>query len=350
MKNFLSGLAGLVGVGCIAGAGCAIERDSTTAELKAALSANLVIASVFGGGGNAQAPFTHDFVMLFNRGSAAASLNGLSLQYRSSNNDFDSATDVVALPNASLQPGQYFLIELNSNGNVGAPLPTPDASDTGVGLSNNNGKVALVTQPLDGCGAPLNPCPLTNIVDLVGYGTGSQFEGSGQITGLSNTVAAIRKGGGCTETDDNASDFEVGAPAPKNTTATFSPCNAPVDAGSGGTAGSDAGAGGSSGAAGSATGGNAGAATGGAAGAATGGAAGAATGGSGGVATGGTGGSSSGGVGAIGGFSGTGGKKSAPAEEDEGCGCSTPGSSGSPAGAIALAGLLLAMASRRRRG
>jgi uncharacterized protein len=36
----------------------------------------LVISQVYGGGGNTGAPYTHDFVELFNRGDAPASLRG----------------------------------------------------------------------------------------------------------------------------------------------------------------------------------------------------------------------------------------------------------------------------------
>lgn len=363
MKNFLSGLSGVFGVGCIAVAGCASDAGSTTAELKSALSPNLVIAMVFGGGGNTAAPFTHDFVVLFNRGSAAASLNGLSLQYDNANGNFAAASDVLALPNVAVQPGQYFLIQLNSNNPVGAPLPTPDLTGD-IGLSNNNGKIALVTAPLDGCGAA-NDCPTTNIVDLIGYGAASSWEPTGSdaassaVAALDNTTGASRNAGGCTDTDDNASDFTVGAPAPKNTASPLAPCattpDAGSDAGSGGSAGSAGAAAGGS--AGSSSGGTAGAATGGTAGAATGGAAGAATGGaggSGGAATGGggspsggSGGSATGGSGAIGGFGGKSG--GAPSEDDGGCGCSTPGSNSSGTGLIALLSMTLGIVFRRRR-
>ena len=39
-----------------------------------ALSTGVVISQVYGGGGNSGAPYTHDFVELFNRGSAPVSL------------------------------------------------------------------------------------------------------------------------------------------------------------------------------------------------------------------------------------------------------------------------------------
>lgn len=363
MRNLLSSVVGYVGLGCLAASGCASDAGTITAESRSALSANVVIAAIFGGGGNSTAPYSHDYVMLFNRGGAAASLNGLSIQYDNAGGNFSAGSDVLALPNVSLQPGQYFLIQLNSNDtSVGSPLPTPDLTGS-IGLSNNNGKIALVTAALDGCGAA-NDCPTTNIVDLVGYGTASSWEPTGSdaastaVAALSNTTSGIRKAGGCTETDDNSLDFEVGAPAPKNTASPAAPCATTPDAGTGGTdagtGGSDAGSGGGSagsatgGSAGAAAGGTAGSATGGSAGAATGGTGGGTTGGSGGTPSGGSGGSATGGVGAIGGFGGSGTKK-APAEDDGGCGCSTPGTHRSPTGLAAFLAMAFAVVMRRRR-
>ena len=46
-------------------------------------SADLVISQIYGGGGGTRALLTHDFVEIFNRGSAAVSLDGYSLQYAS---------------------------------------------------------------------------------------------------------------------------------------------------------------------------------------------------------------------------------------------------------------------------
>jgi predicted extracellular nuclease len=58
-------------------------------------------------------------------------------------------------------------------------------------------------------------CPLDS-VDIVGYGTGTNCSETAPTATLSNTTAAIRGGQGCTETDNNSSDFATGAPAPRN--------------------------------------------------------------------------------------------------------------------------------------
>ena len=80
-------------------------------------------------------------------------------------------------------------------------------------MSATAGKVALVasTTPLSGA------CPTGGaIVDFVGYGTAANcFEGAGPTAPTSNTTAALRKGDGATDTDNNNADFVIGAPNPR---------------------------------------------------------------------------------------------------------------------------------------
>jgi hypothetical protein len=190
------------------------------------VSPDLVISQVYGGGGNTDAPFTHDYVELFNRGSAPASLNGMSIQYTSAtgtgsfggSSTTPSPTLITELPDVTLQPGQYFLVQEAVGANPGTPLPTPDLVDsTPIAMAAGAGKVALVdgTAPL-ACNGGSTPCPpaaLARIRDLVGYGNANFFEGAAAPT-LSNTTAAFRAQAGCTDTDSNAVDFSAAPPAP----------------------------------------------------------------------------------------------------------------------------------------
>src|SRR5215203_179958 len=43
----------------------------------------LVISQVYGGGGNANAPYRNDFIELFNAGGVGVNLTGMSVQYAS---------------------------------------------------------------------------------------------------------------------------------------------------------------------------------------------------------------------------------------------------------------------------
>ncbi len=196
-----------------------------------AVSSNIVISQIYGGGGNSGATYTHDFIELFNRGTSPASLTGWSVQYASATgtgNFGANSGQLTELPSLSLAPGQYLLIQEASTAAVGSPLPAPDVTDaTPISMSGTAGKVALVNTTASlGCNGGSTPCSaaqLAQIIDLIGYGSANFFEGS-PTPALSNTTAALRNANGCTETDNNASDFTVGAPAPRNTASPLSPC------------------------------------------------------------------------------------------------------------------------------
>jgi hypothetical protein len=92
----------------------------------------LRISQVYGGGGNSGAPYTHDYIEIFNAGDGPVSLDGLSLQYASATGTGSfgaSSTQLTELPNASLQPGQYFLVQEAAGAGNGVALPTPDLID-----------------------------------------------------------------------------------------------------------------------------------------------------------------------------------------------------------------------------
>jgi uncharacterized protein len=207
------------------------------ANAQASPSASLVISQVYGGGGNTGAPYTHDFVELFNRGDSEVSLAGMSIQYASATgtgNFGASSTQLTELPNVTLEPGQYYLVQQAAGAGNGVPLPTPDLVDaTPIAMAAGAGKVALAEGATSlGCngsaGQPCSPEQLARIVDLVGYGNANFFEGSGAAPTLTNTTAGIRAGDGCTDTDDNAADFTAASPAPRNTASPVSPCGEPV--------------------------------------------------------------------------------------------------------------------------
>lgn len=216
-------------------AACIALGVLTSASAHAAGS--VVISQAYGGGGNSGAVYTNDFVELFNRSSAPVSLAGWSVQYASATgtgNFGSNATLLAALPNVTLQPGQYFLLQLAAGGTAAGTLPTPDATGT-INMSGTAGKVALVRSAgglgCNGGSAACSPAQLALIEDLVGYGTANFFEGSAAAPATTNSTAVLRAGGGCTDTDANSADFATGAPLPRNTATPLAPCgttNAPV--------------------------------------------------------------------------------------------------------------------------
>jgi uncharacterized protein (TIGR03437 family) len=189
-----------------------IENDDTP---------NLVISQLYAGGGNAGAQYSNDFIEIFNRGATTVSFatTPFSVQYAGATASFGSSK--VDLTSGIVVPGQYFLVKL-SGGTNGLPLPTPDATGP-IAMAATAGKVALVmgTTALTGGGCPVSP----SVADFVGYGTSANcFEGSGRTPAPSNTTADIRKAGGCIDTNDNAADFFVSAPLPRNSSSAFNNC------------------------------------------------------------------------------------------------------------------------------
>lgn len=197
------------------------------------LSATIVISQVYGGGGGAAGTYMFDYVELFNLSNAPQSLNGLVLQYGSATGQFGSvATNIFALPNVTVAPGQHYLIQLGQAGAGGAALPvTPDVTTTNLSMAAAGGKVALTnTATALGCGATATPCALPDarIIDLAAYGTSNNAEGgasAGNGTALTSTQGAVRKSNGCAETDNNNNDFDVvTAPVPRNLASPATPC------------------------------------------------------------------------------------------------------------------------------
>ena len=220
----------------------ATKTEVTTTQL---LSTTLVISQAYSGGGGTTGTYMNDYVELKNISTTPQSLNGLSLMYGSATGQFAStATNAFALPNVTLNPGQYFLVQTSAAGTGGVALPvTPDATTTSLAMAAASGKVALVNGlAANSCGATATPCPLPNaqIIDLVAWGTSNNSEGGVAVnngTALTSTQGIVRKTNGCTETDNNNADFDViTAPVPRNTSTAATACgtvapvrDAPVD-------------------------------------------------------------------------------------------------------------------------
>ena len=216
IRRLAAGAAAVIFLAAVA------PRDDSRTVLAA--SSGLVISQVYGGGGNNSAPFTHDFIEIYNGSPAPISLAGLSLQYASATgtgNFGSSATVRTELPAVNLAPGGYFLVQEASQAAVGNPLPTPDHIDDDgpIQMSATGGKVALVSG-IDslGCNGGSNPCSdaaLARIIDLVGFGAANFFET--QATLAPNNTTAIIRINGNVDSDNNRGDFAlVTPPTPRN--------------------------------------------------------------------------------------------------------------------------------------
>lgn len=211
-------------------ASCGSESNllSDPPQLFATGSPDVVISQLYGGGGNAGAQFTHDYVELFNRSAASVSITGWTVQYASATGNSWAAANLTG----SIPAGGYYLVQLAAGTGTAANLPTPDATGP-MNMSGTSGTVALVTnQTLLSCGGSVACLPNASVHDFVGYGSAVQFEGSGAAATLSNTTAGFRGGSGCNDTNSNAADFAAAAPAPRNSASPHTSCGGTaIDAG-----------------------------------------------------------------------------------------------------------------------
>ena len=200
----------------------AVRHAFAAAAIGAALacalpaSAAVVISQVYGGGGNNGATIKNDYIELFNNGSSAQTIGGWTVQYASATGVTWQTTLIPA--GTSLPAGRYFLIKqaLGAGGTIDI---TPDLTGT-IAMSGTNGKVALVSNATALTGA----APVAGAaLDVVSYGAATPTEGS-PTAALSNTTAAIRNAAGCTDNGDNAADFAVTAPNPRNLASTAVTC------------------------------------------------------------------------------------------------------------------------------
>ena len=201
----------------------------------AAAESAILIHSVYAGGFGGTGTYSRDYVVLVNRSTSPASLNGLHLQSASAVGTFASVpSNILSLPDVTLQPGQFYLIECGPGGSSGASVPQPDLTTTSLSLTNGSGKVALTNTATElGGGSDTSPIPLPDprILDLVAYGVSNNAEGgapAGNGEPIPDTQAIRRKQnalGHIQDTDNNHDDFELiiptGINAPFNSSSPF---------------------------------------------------------------------------------------------------------------------------------
>lgn len=188
-----------------------------------AMNAQVVISQVYGGGGNAGATYKNDFVELFNRGNTPEDLTGYVLQYATAAGNFGSSK--AYLPSVTMQPGEYFLIQLaaGSNGTIDLEADFVPIGTESFNMAATNFKIALTSDDV-----VITSSTDSNVIDFVGIGSANMYEGTATMSVLSNTTAAFRNNDGCSDTDDNATDFTTGTPDPRNSQTPVNICNASI--------------------------------------------------------------------------------------------------------------------------
>jgi hypothetical protein len=206
--------------------------SSGASVARASGAGSIVVAEVFAAGGNSGASYANDYVELVNRGSAAVSVGSWTLQYASASGTTWGTTAL----SGSIPAGGRYLVQLASGGTNGAALPTPDATGAS-NLAVTGGKVAVVSSGTAlSCGASAGSCSaVSGVEDLVGWGSASDYEGSGPAPALGATTALARAAGGCTDADDNAADFAAATPDPQNSSGSPVSCSGSSSAGGSGS-------------------------------------------------------------------------------------------------------------------
>jgi len=197
-------LAGLSSFALIAAALAVLPGAAAAVDV----GSGVVLSEVYGGGGNAGAQYTNDFIELYNNGASPQSVAGWSVQYASATGTSWQSTPLTG----SIPAGGYYLIKEGAGAGAGAALPTPNDTGT-IALSATNGKVALVNSAtaLTGCAAACSSAP--GVVDFLGFGTANDAAGS-PTPALTNSTSDQRTITPFTNTGNNAHDFTAAAPTP----------------------------------------------------------------------------------------------------------------------------------------
>lgn len=186
--------------------GTPISRTVAITDNEVVPVAAVVISQVYGAGGNTGAPFRNDFIELKNNSSSAMLVAGWSVQCASATGTIWQVTNL----SGSIAPGGYYLVQQAIGAATTLPaLPAPDATGM-ILMSGTAGKVALVNTTT---ALTSSSSVGASIVDFAGYGTTANgFEGAAPTPAPSNMTAAIRNGGGCTDTNVNSSSAAVACP------------------------------------------------------------------------------------------------------------------------------------------
>jgi hypothetical protein len=177
----------------------------------------VVISQVYGGGGNSGAPYKQDFVELYNPTDQPIELTNWQIQYTSSTGAFSSTSNAAAI-NKTIPAHSYLLIVLSAGAGAATDITALADVTAGINMSGTNGKVRIVDAD-------------KNVIDLVGFGSANEFEGTKGTNTLSNSTSAQRRPyakvdpalgkGNAWDSNDNAADFYVGpVAAPKNSLST----------------------------------------------------------------------------------------------------------------------------------
>ncbi len=209
--------------------------SAPSALAQPAVAGDIVISQIYSNGGNVGSTFQHNYLELFNRTNSAIDFAGWRIFPASASGTFDVSVSFTSSRGVSIGAQKYLLIQFGPDSANGAPLapdfavpftlpPIPGIPPLPPINLSPSGKVFLTRPNTNLFGATC--VPNSEIVDFVGYGSAANcFEGTGPAATITNTTAAVRKLGGCTDSEDNANDFLANAPNPRNSSSPANNCS-----------------------------------------------------------------------------------------------------------------------------
>lgn len=166
----------------------------------------VLISQIYCAGGHSNTNYRQDYIELYNRSTAPVNLNGWSIQYSIANGN----TWQVATLNGTIGPGKFYLIGLYS-AITGTILPSVNRT-AAINLNPLGGKIALVNSTSALLG--FSPLDSINLQDFLGFGSANAFEGAAAVA--TDNLALHRTLSNVTDTGNNAMDFALGSPSPRN--------------------------------------------------------------------------------------------------------------------------------------
>jgi hypothetical protein len=194
---------------------------------QAGADSNIVISQIYTRGGEPGAIYQNDFIELYNRGNSIVDINGWTLHIATVEGSFASDFGVHFTSSSSIPifPGMHMLFTFTTGGANGQPL-SGDFPLPFVSLGSTSGRIILLgkdkTLP---AGCPASPDPTGAVVDYVGYGTATCFEGAVAPVPAA-TKSLTRINGGCTDTNNNLADFPLADPNPRGFSSPIVLCGA----------------------------------------------------------------------------------------------------------------------------
>jgi hypothetical protein len=199
--------------------------NSSSAEAQSVADSNIVISQIYTHGGETGAIYQNDFIELYNRGNSIVDINGWTLSITTFEGSFPSTAGVHFVSSGSIPilPGMHMLFTFTTGGANGQPLngdfPVPIVS-----LGSTGGQIVLLAKDKTlPAGCPASPDLTGAVVDYVGYGTATCFEGTVTLA-PPTTKSLTRINGGCTDTNNNLADFSFADPNPRGFTSPIVQC------------------------------------------------------------------------------------------------------------------------------